>query len=111
MPSLEPIKNTGLVLFGILVALSIGEGFLTWVDYRYSPLRIQSVESSHEWRFYHAFEDKDFVYDPYLIWRPRSGIPPFNSQSYRGDEITAAKNARAYRIFALGNSKRELSAE
>jgi lysophospholipase L1-like esterase len=98
------IKNAGLVVFGILVAVTIGEGFLTWIDYRYSPLRIKTIESSDDWRFYHAFEDKDFVYDPYLIWRPRRGVPPFNSQSYRGNEITAAKDPGAYRIFALGDS-------
>ena len=66
MPSLEVIKKAELVLFGILVALLIGEGFLRWIDYRYSPLRIKTIETSHEWRFYHAFEDKDFVYDPIL---------------------------------------------
>jgi lysophospholipase L1-like esterase len=104
MLPLEPIRKTGLVLFGILVALSIGEGFLTWIDYRYTPLRIKTIENSDDWRFYHAFEDKDFVYDSYLIWRPRRGVPPFNSQGYRGDEITATKSPGSFRIFALGDS-------
>ena len=104
MPSLEAIRKTGLVLFGILVALLIGEGFLRWRNYTYSPLRIKTIESSHEWRFYHAFEDKDFVYDPYLIWRPRKGVPPFNSQGYKGNELTATKTSGSFRIFAIGDS-------
>ena len=48
------IKDAGLVLFGILVAVTFGEGFLTWIDYRYSPLKIKAVKSSDDWRFYHA---------------------------------------------------------
>jgi lysophospholipase L1-like esterase len=100
----EAVKNTGLVLFGILVALLITEGFLTWIDYRYTPLKIKTIQSSHEWRFYFAFEDKDFVYDPYLIWRPRKGKPPFNSQGYRGDEVPVTKSSESFRIFAIGDS-------
>jgi lysophospholipase L1-like esterase len=104
MPAFDPVKNVGLVLFGILVALSIGEGFLKWIDYTYTPLRIKTIEDENEWRFRLAFEDQNFVYDPHLIWRPRRGVPPFNTQSYRGDEITATKNPGVYRIFALGDS-------
>jgi lysophospholipase L1-like esterase len=104
MPPLKPIKKAGLVLFGILVAVTIGEGFLTWIDYSYTPLRIKTIENYTEWRFRLAFENKDFVYDSYLIWRPRKGVPPFNSQSYSGDEITATKNPGSFRIFAIGDS-------
>src|SRR2546425_10383928 len=76
-------KEGRLILFGILVAVPIGEGFLTWIDYGYTPLKIKTIENRNEWRFYHACEDKDFVYDPYLIWSPRKGVPPFNSQGYK----------------------------
>jgi hypothetical protein len=77
MPPLKPIKKAGLVLFGILVAVTIGEGFLTWIDYSYTPLRIKTIENYTEWRFRLAFENKDFVYDSYLIWRPREGSSAF----------------------------------
>jgi hypothetical protein len=50
---MEPIRSASgwVVLFGILVAVTIGDGFLTWIDYRYSPLKIKAVKSSDDWRF------------------------------------------------------------
>lgn len=97
-------KKLGSVLFGILVSVGITEGFLAYIDYRYTPLRIKTVETFDEWRFYHASEDQYFVYDPYLIWRPRNGFSPFNSKGYRGDEIETSKPKGTIRILALGDS-------
>ncbi len=98
------VTNGALVLLGILVALSICELFLTWIEYGYTPLRIQTIETYSEWRYFHAFDDEHFEYDPSLIWRPRKGVPPFNSHSYRGGEIGLRKEPGATRIFAIGDS-------
>ena len=101
---LEATKKIAAILFGILIGVGLSESVLIWIDYRYTPLRIKTIESRNEWRFYHAFEDKDFVYDPDLIWSPRKGIPPFNSHGYRAREITPAKRPGLIRIFTLGDS-------
>jgi lysophospholipase L1-like esterase len=101
---LEATKKIGAILFGILIGVGLSELVLVWIDYNYTPLRIKTIESQNEWRFYHAFQDKDFVYDPDLIWSPRKGIAPFNSQGYRAIEITPAKTPGSIRIFTLGDS-------
>lgn len=96
--------NGFLALLGIVVSLSICEVFLRWIGYTYTPLRIQTIETWSEWRYFHAFQDEHFAYDPYLIWRPRNGVPPFNSHGYRGGEINLRKEPGAIRIFAIGDS-------
>ncbi len=96
--------NGILVLVGIVLPLSLCEVVLRWVGYTYTPLRIQTIETSNEWRYYHAFRDEHFVYDPYLIWRPRKGLPPFNSHGYRGPELSVRKESGAIRIFTIGDS-------
>src|SRR5262245_49800303 len=98
------LKKTGLALFSLLLALALVEGLLRLVGYSYTPLSIQVIQNYSEWRYFHAFEDKHFVYDPYLIWRPRSDAPGFNSQGYRGREISLEKRPGDYRIFAVGDS-------
>src|SRR5262249_15344028 len=79
------------------------EAALRLGGFRYTPLRIQVVENWSEWRYYHAFEDKNFEYDPYLFWRPRSGSQ-FNSYGYRGKEISLTPDPAHFRIFAIGDS-------
>jgi len=93
-----------LVALGIVISLSIGEVFLRLIGYAYNPLRIQTIATYSEWRYFHAFKDEHFEYDPYLIWRPRKRIPPFNSHGYRGEEISLRKEPGAIRIFAIGDS-------
>lgn len=58
----------------------------------------------HDWRFHHSFKDKDFVYDPNLIWRPKKHYSIFNSQGYRGKELSMKKNDDEFRILAIGDS-------
>jgi len=92
-----------LLVFGSLVAaLLIAEGILWLIGYSYTPLRIEVI--NNEWRPYHTFQDKQFVYDPALIWRPKIGSSVFNSQGYRGRELAPTKDARETRIFAFGDS-------
>jgi lysophospholipase L1-like esterase len=97
-------KKIAAILVGIVMGVGLSELLLVGIDYRYTPLRIKTIESQNEWRFYHAFEDKDFVYDPDLIWSPRKGIAPFNSQGYRAPEMTPVKGPGSIRILALGDS-------
>ena len=103
------LAKGSLVVSGMVISLLVVEVFLRSIHYNYSPLRIEVINKSSEWRYYHAFEDKQFVYDPFLIWRPRKGgLPPlaatFNEQGYRGKEIPVVKKPRSFRIFAVGDS-------
>jgi hypothetical protein len=88
---------------GAPASLLIVEGLLRLVGYSYTPLKIEVIKKN-EWRPYHAFQDKNFVYDPALIWRPKIGLSIFNSQGYRGRELAPTKGARELRIFAFGDS-------
>ena len=103
MNTLNRIGKVCLVLVAVLVSVSMCEAFLRWIDYNYSPLRITTIKKYSEWRYFHSFEDRHFIYDPYLLWRPRKAAP-FNSQGYRGSEITASKTPASIRIFAIGDS-------
>src|SRR5262245_23364865 len=88
----------------IIVSLLVVEAWLRFVHYEYTPLRIEVMKNWSEWRYYHAFEDRNFVYVPVLIWRPRPGGTFFNEQGYRGKVIPAAKEVGITRIFAIGDS-------
>ncbi|HET8579472.1 MAG TPA: GDSL-type esterase/lipase family protein [Nitrospiraceae bacterium] len=96
--------NGLLALLGIVVSLLVVEVVLRWIGYTYTPLRIQTIETWSEWRYFHAFQDGHFEYDPYLIWRPRKSVPPFNAHGYRGGEISLRKKPAEIRIFAIGDS-------
>jgi lysophospholipase L1-like esterase len=72
--------------------------------YQYSPVKI-GANVKDDWREAHAFQDRNLVYDPILIWRPQSGqFSPFNPQGFRGAPIDRAKPAGTFRVFALGDS-------
>jgi lysophospholipase L1-like esterase len=93
-----------LGLMSALITLAACESLLRWIDYRYTPLTIVTVQAGTEWRHVHAFTDRHFVYDPVLIWRPRSGTAPFNSHGFRGPEISRDKRSDTLRVVALGDS-------
>jgi lysophospholipase L1-like esterase len=103
MASLRVIRAV-FVLVGLLLSVTVCEVALRWSGYTYTPLRIQTIENLNEWRYYHAFRDEHFEYDPYLIWRPRKNVTPFNSSSYRGGELNTPKPSGEFRIFAIGDS-------
>jgi lysophospholipase L1-like esterase len=96
-------ERTSLVIGAVAASLLIAEGCLRLVGYSYTPLRIEVIRNN-EWRPYHAFQDKHFVYDSALIWRPKIGFSIFNSQGYRGRELAPTKGARELRIFTFGDS-------
>jgi len=98
------LRRAALLVVSLLVAAGIAEGLLMAMGYEYRPMRIQTIDDYREWRYYHAFNDKHFVYDPDLIWRPRKGSGPITSQGYRGDEIPREKKPGSIRIFAFGDS-------
>jgi lysophospholipase L1-like esterase len=102
------LKKVSLTLASVAVALVVFEIFLRLIGYDYTPLSIQlekqSKEEYSEWREYHAFQDKHFTYDPYLFWVPRKDAPGFNTQGYRGKELSHEKAPDSYRIFAIGDS-------
>jgi len=96
--------KTGLAFAATAASLLVLEAGLRLCGYEYTPLRIEVVKKWSEWRYYHAFEDKHFVYDPVLIWRPRKGGEFFNEQGYRGRVISPVKELETTRIFAIGDS-------
>jgi lysophospholipase L1-like esterase len=100
---IETALRTLLVIGGIAASLLIAEGLLRLGNYSYQPLKIEVMHKS-EWRPKHAFRDRHFVHDPTLIWRPKTGSSPFNSQGYRGREVALAKGAHEVRILAVGDS-------
>ncbi len=104
MPMPKRLKKTGLALMAVILALLLAEGFLRVIGFTYTPLSIQVIQNWSEWRYHHAFQDKHFTYDPHLIWRPRANASAFNSQGYRGKEVSAEKTPGSYRIFAVGDS-------
>ncbi len=98
------LAQFSLAFAAALLPVALCDAYLRRIDYRYTPLRIQAIDQWSEWRYFHAFQDRHFVYDPDLIWRPRGGVPPFNSHSYRYKEISVARPLGSFRIFAIGDS-------
>lgn len=101
--AIETALRTLLVVGGIVASVLIVEALLRIGNYSYQPLKIEVMYKS-EWRPKHAFRDRQFVHDPTLIWRPKIGTSPFNSQGYRGREVALAKGAHELRVLALGDS-------
>ena len=87
-----------------LVTLAVAEAALRLSGYSYSPVQIGANVRS-DFREEHAFRDRNLIYDPDLIWRPRSGpFSPFNPQGFRGLPISPDKPPAVRRIIALGDS-------
>ncbi len=93
-----------LSFFSFCLAVLTCEAILRVIDYDYTPLRIDVVTEADYVRSYHAFKDEHFRHDPKLIWRPNEDYPAFNSQGFRGRELSEAKRAGEFRIFAIGDS-------
>lgn len=92
-----------LLLVATAVSLGVAELALRLVRYEYRPMTV-AAGPDPDARFYHLFSDDHFVYDPELIWRPRSGHAPFNAMGYRGPEVRPARPPGRVRIFTLGDS-------
>ena len=88
------------MIFSIIVALVIVEIFLRLIHFKYRPLRVICLRKG-DWRLKHSFEDKNYVYDPDLIWKPDVRSSAFNSYGYKGREITPETTCR---VFAYGDS-------
>lgn len=96
--------SLALLVLSTAVALGLGEAVLRVAGYQYSPLAIGAT-NTNDFRDEHAFNDRNLVYDPDLIWRPVSSqFSPFNPQGFRGAPIDPVKPAGTWRIIALGDS-------
>lgn len=100
----EMALNLLLAFSSIFLLLGSIEGGLRLFHFEYSPLKIVNQLHS-DWRAHHMFEDRHFVYDPYLLWKPNPAFKEiFNSKGFRGEDFTERKAARTQRIFAIGDS-------
>lgn len=98
------VLRIGVALVAGLVSLAGSELLLRAAGYQYSPLQL-GAGVKDDWRDDHAFGDRHLVYDPLLIWRPRSGsFSPFNPQGFRGAPVDPVKAPGARRLVALGDS-------
>jgi lysophospholipase L1-like esterase len=94
-----------LLLVAVIVSLLVSEGTLRLIGYRYSPLKIvRKSTTERDDRYQEAFRSSEFVFDPYLIWRPREGVSPFNAAGYPGLLVSSEKEPGSYRIVAVGDS-------
>jgi lysophospholipase L1-like esterase len=98
------LLRLGVAVSAVVAAAVAMEFGLRASGYHYSPVQI-GVGVKDDWRDDHAFGDRNLIYDPVLIWRPRSGqFSPFNPQGFRGPLLDKPKPAGTLRIFALGDS-------
>lgn len=98
------LLRIALAIAAFLVAAAASELVLRAVGYHYSPIQI-GANVAGDFREEHAFRDRNLVYDPDLIWRPRSGeFSPFNPQGFRGLPVSAEKPPGTLRIIAIGDS-------
>ena len=98
------LKKVLFSLVAFLLTLVVCELLLRVFDVRYHPLNVEIDGAKTDWRLDHAFDDRHFVYDPKLIWRPKKNFSVFNSQGFRGEELPEQKQADEYRIFTVGDS-------
>ena len=101
------IKNLILVFVSLILVLFLIEAILNIINYQYTPLKIiaiKNTENKYDWRNHHIFEDQSFVYDPYLIWRPKKNKSVFNKEGYRGKELSIYRDSGTYCIFTFGDS-------
>lgn len=92
-----------LALIAVVVTLALLEGALRLAGFSATPVQIQAGRQGDQ-RTLHVFEDQNFEADPDLIWRPRRNHSVFNSQGFRGPELTAEKAAGTTRVFTVGDS-------
>jgi len=101
------VRNLVLSLAAFILSLFIIEGVLTAARYQYTPMKIKAVNKTldkYDWRDRHIFRDEDFLYDPYLIWRPKSNHSVFNAEGYRGRELKTHRRPGTYCVFTFGDS-------
>lgn len=98
------LLRVALAIAAFLAAATASELGLRAAGYRYSPVQI-GANVAGDFREEHAFRDRNLVYDPDLIWRPRTGpFSPFNPQGVRGLPVSPEKPSGKLRILAVGDS-------
>ncbi len=96
------LANAGLALGATLLTAIAAEQLLRAFHYDYKPLQLYANDPDQ--RRGHLFDERQFVYDPELIWRPRPGASVFNAQGFRGPELPPEKPPGERRLFAVGDS-------
>ncbi len=105
----EFILRLFLIIASVFLIFCIAEVGLGLSGYYYTPLKIQNLGreikglGKCDFRKFHAYDDKDYVFDPGLIWRPKNSYGFFNAQGFRGSKISIPKE-NDYYIFTLGDS-------
>lgn len=101
-----PLGKKALVsLFCLLATVLLCEIILRVVGYRYTPFALEIADKTNDWRGYHAFSDHNFVYDPYLLWRPDPASPAFSPLGFvGGTELPKNKGPNDLRLFVFGDS-------
>lgn len=97
------VAKLSLLLLSLGLTLVVAEQVLRAVGYEYRPMSIE-IGDRGDARSAHLFDDRHFVYDPVLIWRPRPGAETFNGQGYRGPEVELEKPPGTVRVVTVGDS-------
>ncbi|MCP4201036.1 MAG: hypothetical protein GY769_03795 [bacterium] len=92
-----------LLLAGVALALIVAEHGLRLMGWEYKPLSVH-VRDREDARGFHLFDDDHFVYDPRLLWRPKASFGVFNSQGFRGPEVSRRRSEGELRIVTVGDS-------
>ncbi|MDH5673888.1 MAG: GDSL-type esterase/lipase family protein [Myxococcales bacterium] len=94
-----------LIIASVLLTFGAAEGILRLVGYSYVPMKIEVANRSlTDFRYHHILADDHHEFDAELFWRPRASTSVFNSQGYRGKELSEQKPPNAIRILAVGDS-------
>ena len=87
----------------LVIGVVIAEQVLRVLGYEYQPLRVSATDGDAA-RYYHLFEDDQFVYDSELIWKPRAGVGVFNAEGFRGPIMGTETPSGALRLVTIGDS-------
>ncbi|MEM8933522.1 MAG: hypothetical protein AAGE94_20190, partial [Acidobacteriota bacterium] len=88
-----------LVAVSLVVALLSIEALLRLIDYRHRPFAVTGAMHGNQ-PLTLALESESFVFDPFLLWKPRASHGVFNDRGLRG-EIPTEEDHR-FRIVVIG---------
>ena len=89
-----------LVVGSLVVALVLIEIVLRIVDFRHEPFKVTGSGGNKPLTL--ALTNESFVFDPWLLWKPRPSHGVFNDRGVRGTWPTA--DDERFRILVIGDS-------